>query len=358
MNQLEFNRAMSYIDDDIVDGFLENKIKLQNKIKFQRKSPQFLKWGAVAAVFCLIFAAMFIIAKKANEGANLPEPEIDGIIGNITEDTTEKVNEDTTDVGEEDTSDIVIDQLGLPAPIDEIIWGNPDNSGVSSESFGTVWNGIVVDDELYEMLNEESEDKYIAISVWYYGEDDIDANAILRDLLKNYCVIERNGAVYAFVTKTELLNFDANALEDYKICFAKKSAFLGVSDIPKISDDIFVTDVVHGFDYDKITFFDITDGEPESDEKVISMLNETIEKWKYTYNSLVFTLYCKADLSDRDYTNMNYYDLYIDNYRGEFPTIIIKVKYEDINAEALRDISNIDEITSIWVTVPHEAVSD
>lgn len=208
------------------------------------------------------------------------------------------------------------------------------------------------------MLNEESEDKYIAISVWYYGEDDIDANAILRDLLKNYCVIERNGAVYAFVTKTELLNFDANALEDYKICFAKKSAFLGVSDIPKISDDIFVTDVVHGFDYDKITFFDITDGEPESDEKVISMLNETIEEWKYTYNSLVFTLYCKADLSDRDYTNMNYYDLYIDNYRGEFPTIIIKVKYEDINAEALRDISNIDEITSIWVTVPHEAVSD
>ena len=28
MNQLEFNRAMSYIDDDIVDGFLENKNKL------------------------------------------------------------------------------------------------------------------------------------------------------------------------------------------------------------------------------------------------------------------------------------------------------------------------------------------
>lgn len=171
MNQLEFNRAMSYIDDDIVESFLESKNKLQNKIKFQRKSPQFLKWGAIAAVFCLIFAATFIIAKKANEGANLPEPGIDGIIGNITEDTTQNMGEATTAGGEEITTDTVINHLGLPAPIDEIVWMKDNNSGSTDEAMGKYINGMYISYELMNELELCDDDRYIAVVIGYYNSD-------------------------------------------------------------------------------------------------------------------------------------------------------------------------------------------
>lgn len=359
MNQLEFNRAMSYIDDDIVECFLNKKSKLENKIKFQKKSHSYLKWGAVAAVFCIVFSVAFVIAKQANDNPNLPEPGIDQIIGNITEDTTANMGEATTEGGEattqgseEITTDTVINHLGLPAPIDEIVWSNDSDS--SSESFGMYWNGLLLVDELYKAINKACEDKYFAMYFFYYGKDDVDTNAFLIDLFKEHCLVEKNGTIYVFATKSEIANFDANALKDYQICFAEKSIFVDVPP-PTFSPDIFVTDVVMGFDLNKIKFNATS---PSSDQEVTDMLNIEIESYKYTYDSLVFILYCNADVSDRDFTSMNYYDLYIDEYLSKHPAIIIQVKYEDINMEALRDISNMDEISIIRVSHPYTAVPE
>ena len=352
MNQSEFNKAMSYIDDDIVECFLINKSNLGKKVIYKNKTRTFLRWGAVAAMFCLVFSATLIIVKHANQGAEPNLPGFDQIIDNITEDTTEKVNEDTTDVGEEDTSDIVIDQLGLPAPIDEIIWCNPDDSGVSSESFGMYWNGLLLADELYEAINKAGEDKYFAMYFFYYGKYDVDTNAFLLDLFKEHCLVEKNGTIYVFATKSEIANFDANALKDYQICFAKKSVFVDVPP-PTFSQDIFVTDFVTGFAYNKIyiRLNGSVDSTPNSDEEVISMLNETIDICKYTHDSIEFYFYHDGSLTEEEFKGMNYSDICIPKYYPR-EVVIVTVKYEDINIKAIRDISNMDEIYSIHISPP------
>ena len=187
MNQLEFNRAMSYIDDDIVDGFLENKIKLQNKIKFQRKSPPFLKWGAVAATFCLVISAAWIFTRGANQKPNVPD---DIVLGNVTENTTSEhieANtqhiEDTTDVNienttqnielptEDSTTNSTVDDFELPAPIDEIVWMENDNSGATDEALGKYINGMYIDYVLVEALEKCESDRYIAVVIGYYNSD-------------------------------------------------------------------------------------------------------------------------------------------------------------------------------------------
>ena len=187
MNQLEFNRAMSYIDDDIVDGFLENKNKLQNKIKFQRKSPQFLKWGAVAATFCLVFSVAWIFAGNANQKPNVPD---DIVLGNVTENTTSEhieANtqhiEDTTDVNIENTTQNIelptedlttnptVDDFELPAPIDEIVWMKDNNSGATDEAMGKTINGMYISYELMNELETCDNDRYIAVVIGYYNSD-------------------------------------------------------------------------------------------------------------------------------------------------------------------------------------------
>lgn len=497
MNQLEFNRAMSYIDDDIVECFLNKKSKLENKIKFQKKSHSFLKWGAVAATFCLVFSVAWIFAGNANQKPNVPD-EI--VIDNTTENTTSEhietntqhieattdtsveiettYVEDTSDVNienttqnielptEDSTTNSTVDDFELPAPIDEIIWMK-DNGSSDGEAVGGEWNGIWVSYDLYEVLAKSENDRYIAINIFgsdknmenyvyegksyrehkdeyyslinlsnkykslkkegellkfgeliyteglpdgtkwgkkyydsqvaYYGEDVLNEfivdgeflsdkledeifkirNSISRkekifkeihepyqesmipvilEAFKEYSVEYKNGRVFLFITPSELKNIDVENMDNYSLGLASRAVY-EYDDREEIHDpvikDIFVADVVTGFAYNKI-YIKLRGGvasTPNSDEEVISMLNKTIDIWKYTHDSIEFYFYHDGSLIEDDFKGMNYSDVFIPKYQPR-EVVIVTVKYEDINIEAIRDISNMDEIYSIHISPP------
>ena len=68
MNEKIFHRAMSYVDDDIVENFLDNKSKRQASIH----AHAFLKWGAVAAVFCIAVATSFVMLLNFPNSSTTP----------------------------------------------------------------------------------------------------------------------------------------------------------------------------------------------------------------------------------------------------------------------------------------------
>lgn len=452
MNEKIFHRAMSYVDDDIVENFFENKSKRQASIH----AHAFLKWGAVAAVFCIAVATSFVMLWQSPDIHPTP--------------TVPATSSGTVAQSSSATPESSEPSFPLPVPIDEIVW-NENNGGVSSEAAWMEWNGMKLSNDLERAVSRMEQgsetNQYLAIHVWYeegelldcyvyegksYAEHQEEMKAWLQlrhkynsladeaDLLKygellyteglpdgrkwtkeeydervayygeeflseyivdgvynssklrldcreiaskidtkeklftdliqffqedcapeiakafeQYAVTVKNNSVYLFITLSEFETIDIENKEGYMFYWASRAAYDGYVEAPDVP--VFDNSVT-GFDWNKIGFSSLKEtanGKPLCDEDVIDMINETMDLWKYTYDCLEFRFSHNGELTEADFENMQYQEIF--SYK--YPTgTMVSVKYEDINLEALKELSHRSEITWIWIGAPLIAVPD
>ena len=455
MNEKIFHHAMSYVDDDIVENFLDNKSKRQAIAP----SRFFLKWGAVAAVFCIAVATSFVMlwqspgvhptptvptTSSSTESSHTVTPE-----SSVTPSSNQTPNSTKPNSTESNFT--------LPVPIDEIVWYEP--SSVSGEAAWMEWNGMKLSNELYEAVLKTESDRYLAVTIIYdndeylnrflyegksyaehkeeleslrqltykyqalanqadmlkYGEllytegppngrkwtkeyyDKVVASfgkeflsefivdgeflaekledameesqnkikekeKIIDPMLKayhessapriaeafsQYAVTVKNGSAYLFITPAEFETIHVDNITDYFFSLASRAGYEGIVEEPDVP--VFDNSVT-GFDWNKIGFSSLqttTNGQPRCDEDVIDMINETMDLWKYAYDYLEFEFYHNGELTEDNFENMQYQD--ISSYSSG---IIVWVKYEDINLEALKELSHRSEITRIWIRAP------
>ena len=142
MSEKIFHHAMSYVDDDIVENFLDNKSKRQAIAP----SRFFLKWGAVAAVFCIAVATSFVMlwqspgihptptvptTSSSTESSHTVTPE-----SSVTPSSNQTPNSTKPNSTESNFT--------LPVPIDEIIW-YVDKGGATGESAWMEWKNWKTD---------------------------------------------------------------------------------------------------------------------------------------------------------------------------------------------------------------------
>ena len=459
MNEKIFHRAMSYVDDDIVENFLDNKSKRQAIAP----SRFFLKWGAVAAVFCIAVATSFVMLLNFPNSSTTPTvPVTSGGTVAPSSSATPSSNQTPNSTKPNSTES----NFTLPVPIDEIIW-YVDKGGASSESAWMEWNGMKLSNELYDAVLKTESDRYLAVTIIYdndeylnrflyegksyaehkeeleslrqltykyqalanqadmlkYGEllytegppngrkwtkeyydkvvasfgkeflsefivdgeflaekleDAMEENQnkikekekIIDPMLKayhessapriaeafsQYAVTVKNGSAYLFITPAEFETIHVDNITDYSFSLASRARYEGYvepADLPVLDN------TVTGFNWEKIGFSSLketTNGQPLCDEDVIDMIYETMDLWKYTYDYLEFTFSHNGELTEADFENMQYQEIF--SYK--YPTgTMVSVKYEDINLEALKELSNRSEITWIWIGAPLIALPD
>lgn len=158
MNQKIFHRAMSYIDDAMVEDFLTNK----NKRQASARSHGFLKWGAVAAVFCLVCVTSAVMLLSFPNSSTTPTVP-------VTSGSTAAPSDSATPESSMAPSSTESPFL-LPVPIDEIVW-NESNGGLAEDTAGGfeygMWLSYDLEDAIYRIENGYETNQYLAIQVWY-----------------------------------------------------------------------------------------------------------------------------------------------------------------------------------------------
>lgn len=81
-------------------------------------------------------------------------------------------------------------------------------------------------------------------------------------------------------------------------------------------------------------------------------INESMLNLQYTADAFQFTIYYLGDLHADDLSGMNYEQ--IAWYNGPIMVRFI-VPFKNINMEALKGLSNMREISKIYISAPHVA---
>lgn len=466
MNEKIFHRAMSYVDDDIVENFLDNKSKRQASIH----AHAFLKWGAVAAVFCIAVATSFVMLLNFPNSSTTPTVPVtsSGTVAQSSSALPESSQTPESSIMPSNTESPFI----LPVPIDEIVW-NESNGGLSGDSAGGfeygMWLSYDLEDAIYRIEQGYETNQYLAIQVWYkegelldryiyegksyaehqeelkawerlqdkyyslnneadklkygellyteglpngtkwtkeyydervayYGEEFLseylvdgvyyeqklgldfrnnkskietkgklltkliqslqeDCAPEIAEAFEQYDVTVKNNCVFLFITLSEFKTIDIENKEGYFFYLASRAAYDGYIETPDVP--VF-DDSGEGFAYEKMKFTSL-DGYwlPPVDEKdVIFLLNEMMEQWKWTGDYFYFCFEYDGELTEDDFSNMQYFDIYQDNYLGDLPQMVVGLKFKDIDLVALKELSNREEITRIMIRGPLIAVSE
>ena len=175
-----------------------------------------------------------------------------------------------------------------------------------------------------------------------------------------YCVTCKNNNLYLFITKKDFSQLDIENVEIYDFYLASLSGYKGeIKSKDSIDAAPSITDTVTGFDISKI-YFDSIDDENfsiHSDQDIIEGLNQSIGKWKNSYDSLEFTFYFNTEetIKEEWFEGMHYIEIWQFNYPQR---IVVQVAYENINVEAIKELSLKKEISSIHISSPSSFESD
>ena len=114
---------------------------------------------------------------------------------------------------------------------------------------------------------------------------------------------------------------------------------------PPINSDVM------GFNLQKIVFDSLenTKRTPTKDTDVIDGINSTIKMGSNAYDIIEFCFYYDGNMSEEAFEDMHYSDIIqISN-----PTrMVVKVKHNNLNIEAIKMLSNSSQITSIHISLP------
>lgn len=179
----------------------------------------------------------------------------------------------------------------------------------------------------------------------------------IAEAFAQYAVTVKNNRVFLFITLSDFKAIDIENKEDYVFGLASRAAYDGYVETPDLPN---LDDTVSGFAYEKMMFTSYKWGwlYPVDDEDVIFLMNEILNEFKYTDDYLEFSFKHDGELTEADFNSMQYYEIYQDDYLEDLPYIIVKVKYKDINLEALKELSNKSEIKRIKIGGPLIAVPD
>ena len=301
---------------NISSRHIKESAEFKAEEKPHRSKNAWMKWVSIAACFCLIVVAAFTVIPMLN---NTP--------GNGNE---------------------IVDNV-LPTDIDKIIWSNSLGSDSDSEDGYMEWNGFSVDTSLYDALQNHS-NEYIAVIVTKANGvkiEESECDSILDDLInRDY----KNGNLYIFITKDQFANWKIENKADYIFYLASRSAYEGtITEAP--TDEI--DDSVTGFAYEKFKFSNNEGNTAKSDAEVISLMNALIDQWKYTYDSIEITLY--TYVPEEELEALNYSGIMQLKYPDR---TVIQVKYENINMEALKELSKRSDISYIHISAPLTAIED
>ena len=110
---------------------------------------------------------------------------------------------------------------------------------------------------------------------------------------------------------------------------------------------------VTGFNLQKIVFDSLenTKRTPTKDTDVIDGINSTIKMGSNAYDSIEFCFYYNGNVSEELFEDMHYSNI----VQANEPTrMIVRVKYNNINIEALKTLSQSSQITSIHISAASE----
>ncbi len=276
----------------------------------------------------------------------------------------------------------------LPAAVDDIQWDfSVETNGLGGLYIG--WNGWEITDALSSALDESDGTNYLAILVSKYDPDfqdtfvykgmtekealdereklsysnkrydevmkEIDQRrqahrASYADELKTVFAkanpVVRNGYVFLFLHKDELVDLEIEGKENYRLSLATRYQYAGTV------ENIFSE--VTGFDVDKLEFdFDTSimvghSWSLTSDEDVITVFHKILWYYPVIEHScrIEFTVQSEKPLTEEDLMHMNYKSF----KQGSDPqTTVIEVMGDRLNLQALRDLTQREDVTSIVV---------
>ena len=116
---------------------------------------------------------------------------------------------------------------------------------------------------------------------------------------------------------------------------------------PPINSDVM------GFNLQKIVFDSLenTRRTPTKDTDVIDGINSTIKMGSNAYDAIEFCFYYSGNVSEELFEDMHYSNI----VQANEPTrMIVRVKYNNINIEALKTLSQSSQITSIHISAASE----
>lgn len=158
------------------------------------------------------------------------------------------------------------------------------------------------------------------------------------------CAIVKNSRLFLFVTRIQLETLEIEGKEQYSLSFAKRRSYEHIEgEIPTLKNN------VTGFALDKITC-EVTPNKlysPESDEKLIETINGMIRTGQFDTDQLLFTVYGNESLSEELFADMNCEDLSVLSYVNAAHASVL---FENIDLEALRDLSLQPSVTSITIS--------
>ena len=211
---------------------------------------------------------------------------------------------------------------------------------------------------------------------WRYTYDTIEYIFYLKDPLPlkrfeclNYLEMDESEYPAKLVVNVEYRKLNLEAIKELSLLDEIKSIYVTVPMDPledeesscvvddNENDDEYIEEVPKynydtiGFEVEKIHFeaLDMPNFEVKTDKDVIDGINLTIRRWiGPTYDEIKFTIYTDAAISENQFANMNYEELLL---LGHPFGIIVNVKSENINLEAIRELSQLDEISAIYIGI-------
>ena len=215
---------------------------------------------------------------------------------------------------------------------------------------GELNKALIEEDMLKAMAEAEKlevmyDDAYKAYHSSYVN----DTEKVFSDL--GLCTIVKNNKLFIFVQKEKLANLDVADKGGYKLSLAKRRNYeYEEGDIPTYKTD------VKGFALDKIECetFDHSSRFATNDTELIEKINALIKAGQFDTDRIKIRIASSEALSEDIFKDMNYESIHVTKKYKTSAFAWMYVKYENINLEALKELSNMKSIKSIHLYLESE----
>lgn len=169
------------------------------------------------------------------------------------------------------------------------------------------------------------------------------------------CAIVKNGRLFIFVTKAELANLKINNRnETYYLKLAYKRNY----EHDPENTPVFENNVT-GFALDRIQIKPIEYGgsyTPSSDSEVIDRLNAIIQNAQFYTDHITVSFSSMQNMTESDFENLNCRSVTIfeKRYSDSACLVWLYINFEDIDLEALRDLTN-NPLIKDYITIYAES---
>ena len=226
------------------------------------------------------------------------------------------------------------------------------------ETFGQEFLAkYMVEGELNQAKIEEDLSKAIAeekkLAVMYDDAYQAYHNSYVNDTEKVFsdlglCTIAKNNKLFIFVQKEVLADLDVADKGGYKLSLAKRRNYEHEEgNIPTYKTD------VKGFALDKIECetFDHSSPSAASDTELIEKINALIEAGQFDTDRIRIWITSSEALSEKVFKDMNYESIHITKKYKTRAFAWMYIKYENINLEALKELSNMKTVKYIGISL-------